>query len=71
MKEGIGREETRNLEPYIQRLEKLLAQSSDRQHKIGNTTGNNVAGNNTKHLPNFSTNSIIDSQLWKKDNSGS
>lgn len=67
MKEGIRREETRNIESYVERLEKLLSQTPERRRKIGNNTGNNVAGVNTRHLPNFSTSNIINTQLWKKD----
>ena len=65
MKEPIKREDTRNIESYTKRLEELLSQIP-RQHKIGHNINNNVAGINTKHLPNFSTSHIIDSQLWKK-----
>jgi len=71
MKDQIRREDTRSLESYVERLERLLAQPKERQHKIGNTTNNNVAGFNTKHLPNFSTSSIINPQLWKTNKSGS
>lgn len=69
MKEEIRREDTRNFESYVERLEKLLSQPSERQRKMGNS-GNNIAGFDTKHLPNFSTSSIIDPQLWKKNNNG-
>lgn len=67
MKEEIRREETRNIGSYVERLEKLLSQKSERQRKIANNTGNNVAGVNVGHLPNFSTSNIINTKLWKKD----
>lgn len=67
MKEEIRREETRNIESYVERLEKLLSQKPERQRKIANNTKNNVAGVNTGHVPNFSTSNIINTQLWKKD----
>lgn len=69
MKESIKREDNRNMESYISRLEALLSKAPERQRKIGNSV-NNVAGRDTKHLPNFSNSNIINSQLWKKDNSG-
>jgi hypothetical protein len=67
MKEEIRREETRNIESYITRLEDLLSKQPTRQRKIVNSTNNNIAGPNTGHLPNFSTSNIIDTQLFKKD----
>lgn len=67
MKEPIKREDARSIESYVDRLEQLLARTPARQHKIGHDITNNVAGFNTKHLPNFSTSNIIDSQLWKKE----
>jgi len=66
MKEGIRREETRELDSLIDRLERSLsAVSSDRQRKIQNPK--NVAGNNVSHLPTMTSSSIVDSIFWKKD----
>jgi hypothetical protein len=68
MKEIIRREETRNIESYVERLEMLLSQKPKKEYKIANQTGNNIAGVDTKHLPHFSSSNIINPVLWKKDN---
>ena len=67
MHNEIKREDTRNLEAYISRLQDALSKTA-RKHKINNLSNKNVGGQNTGHIPYFSNSSIINSSLWK--NSG-